>query len=143
MSDWLSKDTTATIDEVKAANEIDGRYVKEMEIQEECSQSERNVLEIIQRRDMMMEAWRGKRIVRELIDGLVVMVPELAAEKDSKRKAAEEANPEDRRMIADMVSEMTDGVPGFSLAEAISWSQPGLVDPGGGQQDPETDRVED
>ena len=58
-------------------------------------------------------------MIREMLVGMVGMVPEMAAESRTKMIALKKARVMDRMMISGLVSEMVVEVQGRSLARAV------------------------
>ena len=91
----------------------------EMEIESECDQQEPPVLERMMKRDALVESWRCKRMVRELVHELVEMTPGLAMDNVARMLAAKRAKADGRRRITGLVVGIVCQVPGVSVATAI------------------------
>ena len=120
VSDWLGTKTSAITEVNESSDAIrEDVEIMEIEISEECNQPNPMMIERLLKRDRLLEVWNGRRIVKELIVEMVGMVPELAAENMYKMMANKKARAVDRKMIGDLVSEMTMEVPGVSVATNI------------------------
>ena len=120
MSDWLGTKTSAITEVNESSDAIrEDVEIMEIEISEECNQPNPMMIERLLKRDRLLEVWNGRRIVKELIVEMVGMVPELAAENMYKMMTNKKARAVDRKMIGDLVSEMTMEVPGVSVATNI------------------------
>ena len=120
VSDWLGTKTSAITEVNESSDAIrEDVEIMEIEISEECNQPNPMMIERLLKRDRLLEVWNGRRIVKELIVEMVGMVPELAAENMYKMMANKKARAVDRKMIGDLVSEMTMEVPGVSGATNI------------------------
>ena len=91
----------------------------EIEIASECDQPDPVVLERLLKRDMMIETWRNKRMVREMVVEIMSMIPERAAENMAKMMPLKKAKAMDRMMISRLVSGMVDETQGRSVAGTV------------------------
>ena len=91
----------------------------EIEIASECGQQNPVVLERLLKRDMMIETWRSKRMIREMVVEIVRMIPRKSAENKVKMIALKKAKAMDRMMISRLVSGMVDEIQGQSVAGAV------------------------
>ena len=120
VSDWLGTKKSAITEVNESTDAIrEDVEIMEIEISEECNQPNPMMTERLLKRDRLLEVWNGRRIVKELIVEMVGMVPELAAENMYKMMTNKKARAVDRKMIGDLVSEMTMEVPGVSVATNI------------------------
>ena len=77
VSDWLNANITANKEVSVEVTDNDTEEAMEVEIASECGQQDSVVLERLLRRDMMMETWINKKMIREMLVEMVGMVPEM------------------------------------------------------------------
>ena len=77
------------------------------------------VLERLLKRDMMMETWKSKKMIRETVMVLISMIPEIASENVANMIALKKAKAMDRMMISRLVLGMVDETQGRSVAGAV------------------------
>ena len=67
----------------------------------------------------MIETWRSKRMIREMVVEIVRKIPEKAADNKAKMIALKKTKAMDRMMISRLVSGMVDEIQGQSVAGAV------------------------
>ena len=75
VTDWLNTNIKANIEVSVEITDNDTEEAMEIEIACECGQQDPVVQERLLKRDMMIETWRSKRMIREMVVEIVRMIP--------------------------------------------------------------------
>ena len=123
VSDWL---VTKSVDREEILLEVDRVEEMEIEIEVESNQPSIMVLERRQKRDKQMESWWSRKMCREIVMGLVRDVPGCAVMEMILTRVAQQIRKEDSRrqaegrlLVARLMSNLVDVIPGVSATNSI------------------------